>query len=115
ATDAPPVAASDAAAPLRVATIGQFTLRKGADDLTTTLTQKPVMSFLWQYLLARAVHNPRDVISRAALADEVFPTMDPKLQRTRLRQRLSDLQTSLPPELARCFLSESERVRFNPE
>jgi DNA-binding SARP family transcriptional activator len=115
ATDAAPVAASDAAAPLTVATIGQFTLRKGADDLTTALTQKPLMSFLWQYLLARAVHNPRDVISRAALADEVFPTMDPKLQRTRLRQRLSDLQTSLPPELAGRILSEGERVRFNPD
>jgi DNA-binding SARP family transcriptional activator len=41
--------------------------------------------------------------------------MDPKLQRTRLRQRLSDLQTSLPPELAGRILSEGERVRFNPD
>src|SRR5207248_5326668 len=109
------VAASDATASLMVATIGQFTLQKGADDLTTALTQKPLMTFLWQYLLARAVHNPRDVISRAALADEVFPTMDPKLQRTRLRQRLSDLQTSLPSELAKLVLSEGERVRFDPD
>ncbi len=110
-----PVVDGQLAARLTVSTVGQFSLQLAKDDLTNDLIHKPVTSFLWQYLLARTVRNPRDVISRAALADEVFPALDPKLQRTRLRQRLSDIQTSLVPALASCVVSDGERVRFNAE
>jgi len=98
---------------LSVATIGHFGLTVGADDVTGNLQQKPVASFLWLYTLARALRNPKDAPSRPALADEVFPNLDPKQQRTRLRQRLSDMQSSLPPSIGRCLVSDGERVRFD--
>jgi len=109
-----PAAATGGSAPrLSVATIGHFSLTVAADDVTSDLLQKPVASFLWLYALARALRNPKDAPSRPALADEVFPNIDPKLQRTRLRQRLSDMQSSLPPAISRCLLLEGERVRFD--
>jgi DNA-binding SARP family transcriptional activator len=98
---------------LSVTTIGQFGLNVGSEDVTTALQQKPVASFLWLYTLARALRNPKDFPSRPALADEVFPNLDPKQQRTRLRQRLSDMQNSLPPAIGRCLVSDGERVRFD--
>ena len=100
---------------LSVSTIGQLSINVGDGDETNELTAKPVASFLWLYLLARAIRNPRDVISRAALADEVFPGLDSKQQRTRLRQRLSDFQSSVPAPLANSIILEGERVRFNLE
>ncbi|MDQ2943784.1 MAG: bacterial transcriptional activator domain-containing protein [Candidatus Dormibacteraeota bacterium] len=98
---------------LSVATIGQFSLSVGDDDVTNDLQQKPVASFLWLYTLARVLRNPKDAPSRPALADEVFPNLDSKQQRTRLRQRLSDMQSSLPPAISRCLISDGERVRFD--
>jgi len=98
---------------LSVSTIGHFGLTVGDDDVTGSLQQKPVASFLWLYTLARALRNPKDAPSRPALADEVFPNLDPKQQRTRLRQRLSDMQSSLPPAISRCLVSDGERVRFD--
>ena len=103
----------DSAQPLSVATIGHFSLTVDDDDVTGDLQQKPVASFLWLYTLARALRNPKDAPSRQALADEVFPNIDPKQQRTRLRQRLSDMQSSLPPGISRCLVSDGERVRFD--
>jgi len=64
------------------------------------------------YTLSRGLRNPKDAISRTALADEVFPNLDPKQQRTRVRQRLSDMQSSLPPAISGCVVSDGERVRF---
>lgn len=85
---------------LSVGTIGQFNLAFAGADITRDLQQKPVASFLWLYTLARALRNPKDAPSRPALADEVFPNIDPRQQRTRLRQRLSDMQSSLPPSIS---------------
>jgi DNA-binding SARP family transcriptional activator len=102
-----------AAQHLSIGTIGQFNLSIGGNDITGDLQQKPVASFLWLYTLARALRNPKDAPSRPALADEVFPNIDPRQQRTRLRQRLSDMQNSLPPSISRCLVSDGERVRFD--
>jgi hypothetical protein len=102
-----------AAGTVHIATVGQLSIQVGDDDQTSALVAKPVASFVWLYLLARAIRNPRDVISRAALADEVFPGLDPKQQRTRLRQRLSDFQASVSGPLANCLVLDGERVRFN--
>jgi DNA-binding SARP family transcriptional activator len=101
-----------AAAVLRVTTIGGLQLRVGDDELTRNLSQKPVLIVVWLYLLARALRSPQDSISRAALADELFPGLDPERQRARLRDRLSDLQNLLPPAVARCIVAEGDRVRF---
>jgi DNA-binding SARP family transcriptional activator len=102
-----------AASALHIATVGHLSIQVGDADQTTELVAKPVASLVWLYLLARAIRNPRDVISRAALADEVFPGLDPKQQRTRLRQRLSDFQASVSGPLANCLVLDGERVRFN--
>jgi DNA-binding SARP family transcriptional activator len=101
-----------AATVLRVTTIGGLQLRVGDDELTRNLSQKPVLIVVWLYLLARALRSPQDSISRAALADELFPGLDPERQRARLRDRLSDLQNLLPPAVARCIVAEGDRVRF---
>lgn len=98
---------------LQVSTIGRFSVWQDGTDLTSALSQKPVASFLWLYLLARALRNPKDALSRAALADEAFPNLDSKQQRTRLRQRLSDMQATLPRAIAACLALEADRVRFD--
>jgi DNA-binding SARP family transcriptional activator len=112
-TPVPGSSNGQAASAVSIATVGRLSIQVGDADQTTELVAKPVASFVWLYLLARAIRNPRDVISRAALADEVFPGLDPKQQRTRLRQRLSDFQGSVSSPLASCLVLDGERVRFN--
>jgi DNA-binding SARP family transcriptional activator len=100
---------------LKVSTIGRFSISLDGADLTGALSQKPVASFLWLYMLMRALRNPKEALSRAALADEAFPNLDSKQQRTRLRQRLSDMQATLPHGVADCLRLEGDRVRFDLE
>jgi len=54
------------------------------------------VSYLWQYLLLRAIQEPGRAISRSAVADEVYPGIDPETQHARTRRRLHDLQHKLP-------------------
>jgi DNA-binding SARP family transcriptional activator len=98
---------------LAIASIGRLTLSHHGTELTAALTQKPVASYLWLYLLARALRNPKDTIGRGALADESFPNLDSKQQRTRLRQRLSDMQATLPRSVAECVALDGDRVHFD--
>lgn len=101
------------AAGLAIASVGRLSISHGGTELTAALTQKPVASYLWLYLLARALRNPKDTIGRGALADETFPNLDPKQQRTRLRQRLSDMQATLPRSVAECVVLDGDRVHFD--
>lgn len=72
-----------------VRTIGRIQIVTDAGDLTSELLRKPVLGFLWLYLLARSVWKPGDRITRAALIDEVaHGVKDP---RGRLRGYLKDL------------------------
>ena len=98
---------------LSIASIGRLAVIDDGSDLTAVLTQKPVASFLWLYLMARAIRNPKDTLGRGALADEAFPNLDPKQQRTRLRQRLSDLQATLPRSIADCLVLDGDRISFD--
>jgi hypothetical protein len=77
---------------LEIRTLGSLHLRHGETDFTGALLEHPVLSFIWLYLLVRAARSPGDRITRAALADEVSPGLDPERQRERLRGRLRDLQ-----------------------
>ena len=98
---------------LAIASIGRLSISHGGTELTAVLTQKPVASYIWLYLLARALRNPKDTVGRGALADETFPNLDPKQQRTRLRQRLSDMQATLPSSVAECVMLDGDRVHFD--
>jgi hypothetical protein len=77
-------------------------------DHAPALLRRPVQSFFWLYLVAREIGRPGDRITRAALADELFPGLDPESQRGRFRRRLSDVLNDLPPSLARCVWVEGE-------
>jgi hypothetical protein len=98
---------------LAIASIGRLNISHDGTNLTAALTHKPVASYLWLYLLARALRHPKDTIGRGALADETFPNLAPKQQRTRLRQRLSDMQAKLPHSVAECLVLDGDRVHFD--
>ncbi len=84
-----PAAASHPAFAPSVRTIGRIQVVTEAGDLSSELLRKPVLGFLWLYLLARSVWKPGDRITRAALIDEVaHGVKDP---RSRLRGYLNDL------------------------
>jgi hypothetical protein len=91
---APTVMAKPSTIPahLDIRTLGSLQLRHAESDFTGALLEHPVLSFIWLYLLIQATHRPGDRITRAALADEVSPGLDPERQRERLRGRLRDLQ-----------------------
>jgi hypothetical protein len=84
-----------------------------ADDLTTALLRSRVHSWIWLFLLMRAVANPQTRISRAELADELTPGLSNDRQRKRLRDRLSDLFAELPPPLKLPTMVEDEFLRFD--
>jgi hypothetical protein len=97
-TDGADVAATAAARPasvpthLDIQTLGDLHLRQGETDFAGALLEHPVLSFIWLYLLVQSARRPGHRITRAALADEVSPGLDPERQRERLRGRLRDLQ-----------------------
>lgn len=91
-----PQAASTTPAPIAlprfapaVRTIGRIQVVTEAGDLSSELLRKPVLGFLWLYLLARSVWKPGDRITRAALIDEMaHGVKDP---RARVRGYINDL------------------------
>ena len=92
--------------------MGGLVLRDGAEDLTPALLRSRVYSFLWLYLMMRAITNPQARISRGELADELTPGLATDKQRKRLRDRLSDLLAELPPPLRGPIKVEDDFVRF---
>lgn len=116
----PPVEASEAPAerpsgPRFVPTIraiGRIQIVTGTGDLTSELLRKPVVGFMWLYLLARSVLKPQEPITRAELIDEVAHSV--KDPRKRLRDYLSDLGR-LPEPMAAMVKAEpgAELVGFD--
>src|SRR5437588_2333913 len=104
---------SESTGRLEVRTLGALVLRAGSEDLTTALLRSRVFSFLWLYLLMRAIANPEARLSRAELADELTPGLAADRQRKRLRDRLSDLLAELPPPLRNALRIEEDFVRFD--
>lgn len=105
----PPLAAPR----LSVQLLGRFRLRLGAEDLTTELLDRPTLNYLWLYLLIRAIQGFGPV-PRAAVADEVYPGVDPKTQHERVRRRLYDLQHKLPA-LGRYVVVTDRDLQFDLE
>ncbi len=98
---------------LEIRTLGALILRDAAEDLTPTLLRSRVYSFLWLYLLMRALATPGTRVSRGEMADELTPGLSPDKQRKRLRDRLSDLLAELPPPLKGPITLEEDFLRFD--
>jgi DNA-binding SARP family transcriptional activator len=89
-----------AKASLTIQTHGSLKVCLGDADLTAKLHARPTVSFLWQYLLVRAMDAPGQPIPRSVVADELYPGVDRERQLERLRKRLFHMQGNLP-ELSR--------------
>ncbi len=100
---------------LGIDTLGRLELRHDGHDFGPEVMNRPVIAFIWLYLLLRALTNPKDRVMRADLADELTPGMSPEKQRTRLRNRLSNMLNGwLPPPLAaRVVVDYDESVRLD--
>src|SRR5213082_2905447 len=111
--ESPAATPSEAPHLLEVRTLGGLRLLAGEQDLTAGLLRRPVQSFVWLYLLVREIRKPGDRISRAALADELFPGLDPDQQRERLRKRLSEMHSLVPEALAGRVQADGEYVSID--
>lgn len=100
---------------LGIETLGGLGLRHDGHDFGPELMGRPVIAFIWLYLLLRSLTNPKDRVMRADLADELTPGMSPDKQRTRLRNRLSNMLNGwLPaPLAARMVVDQDESVRLD--
>ncbi len=85
---------------LRLRTINRLELMSEGVELTAALLDRRIVAFIWLYLLARAAAGGDPRLTRAALADEIYPRVDPSTQKQRLRGQLRDIQ-ELPPPLAK--------------
>jgi len=100
------------AAPLTVRTIGQLELRTPDGDVTGEMRRYPAQAFIWLYLLASSVAgSPR--ITRTKLAQEFNPKVGREDQLARLRKRLSDIQSDLPPALSKCVVVDRTHVTLD--
>jgi len=100
---------------LGIDTLGGLGLRHDGHDFGPELMGRPVIAFIWLYLLLRSLTSPKDRVMRADLADELTPGMSPEKQRTRLRNRLSNMLNGwLPaPLAARVVVDHDESVRLD--
>ena len=90
--------------------IGRIQIITDAGDVTAGVIGKPVVGFLWLYLLARYLRRPDDRATRTALTDEVAHAVsDP---RGRLRGYLRDL-ARLPEPLGAMVKVDDEMVGFD--
>jgi DNA-binding SARP family transcriptional activator len=106
-------AASGSSARLSVQILGSLRVRQGAEDLTANLLDRPTLSYIWQYLLIRAIQGAGP-LPRSAVADEVYPRVDPETQHARMRRRIHDLQHKLPA-FGRCLLVTDRDLQFDLE
>jgi DNA-binding SARP family transcriptional activator len=84
---------------LEIHTIGRLRLFSGTDDLASSLEDKPVLDFLFKYLLTRCVLG-QPPPSRDAFAEELSPGVPESSRRKRLRKQIYDLQKDLPSPIA---------------
>ena len=53
---------------LEIHTMGRIEILESDEDLSRVMLSRPVLAFLWLYLLVRALLNPRDRVMRTELA-----------------------------------------------
>jgi hypothetical protein len=104
------ITASKAPTVPMIRTIGRICLLSVSGDLTASLIRKPVIGFLWLYLLARQVRTEGDRVTRSAVTDEVaHGVSDP---RGRLRGYLRDL-TRMPEPFGAMVRVDDEMIGFD--
>ena len=111
-TDMPTATAAESVAPPApmIRTIGRVQISTSSGDLTADLIGRPVIGFLWLYLLARQVRKPGDRLTRESLIDEVaYGVKDP---RVRMRGYLRDV-ARLPEPLGSMIKVEDELIGFD--
>ena len=96
---------------LRIRTLGRLVLQDSDGDHAGWLLARPVVSFVWLYLLARALKTPGDRVMKTALAPELNPSLkDPEQQRDKLRKRTNDFLSTGVASLVECFHQDDELV-----
>jgi hypothetical protein len=103
----------DGSSPVSVCSLGRLRLRDGDEDLTPGLVRRPVLAFIWLYLLVRSTADPGIATDRATLAQELTPWLDREQQLARLRGRLHDIAEYLDPRLARMVIFDDQSVRLD--
>jgi DNA-binding SARP family transcriptional activator len=98
---------------LKVKTLGTLRVLDGGTDLAPALLGRPVLSFVWLYLLARGLAQPDGSISRSDLADEVAPGLPSSVQQTRFRSTRHDLVHELPQSLSEVLTFNGKLVAFD--
>jgi DNA-binding SARP family transcriptional activator len=99
---------------LEFQTLGGLRVIADGVDQTSELLEHPILSFILVYLLVRAVVAPGKPTTRPMIADELFPGLDPQVQRERFRHRLSDLKALLPA-VAAAVIVKGETLWFDAE
>ena len=84
---------------LELHSIGRLRLMNAQKDLAASLEDRPVLAFLFKYLLARYVLG-RPPLARDGLGEELSPGVPHSSQRKRLRKQLYDLQKDIAPPIA---------------
>jgi DNA-binding SARP family transcriptional activator len=98
---------------LEIRTLGEIRISANREDFAPRLLHRPALAFAWLYLLARESRKAGDRITRSALADELFPGLDPDQQRRKLRQRLNEMSGELSGPLAGRIKAEGEYVSLD--
>jgi hypothetical protein len=84
---------------LSIRSIGRLHLLGPTGDLAPALEDKPVLAFIWKFLLARYVVGEPHV-ARESLGDEVSPGISTATQRGRVRKQLYDVRKDIHRDLA---------------
>jgi hypothetical protein len=99
---------------LEIRTLGRIELKQGGVDFAPLMLGKPVIAFIWLYLLVRALTDPELKISRGSFADEFTPGLSVEKQLKRLRDRLDDMvHRDLPEELFSRLMVTRKHVRLD--
>ena len=90
---------------LSISIVGRFELLAAGQDLAPDLLRHKVAAFIVTYLLARTILNRKLHLTKPEVAEELTPGLAPDKRRKRLTNRLADMRTELPTELAARILS----------
>jgi len=83
---------------LLIRAIGPLRVLADGRDLTAGLERKPILAFLFDFLVSRLVLDEPET-KRDDLADELWPRIPQTHQRERLRKQVYKLQHTTPPEI----------------
>jgi len=106
-----PIDPAESSARLEIRSMGRLQLLCGELDLASSLEDKPVLAFLFKYLLARSVAGEPQAL-RSAVAEELSPGLPDSNQRERLRKQLYDMQRDTNPDVGSLVLANRSHVWF---